>query len=467
MPLQPIPLTKGSFQSVNALELPAPEYATELRNLVLNDAGSNVDRPALSSFASIGSFAVEGLFYFSGHLVAVTGDRRIWKITSTGAVTEITGTPLAGGSRPVFASDGDFLAIAGGNSPQKWDGASNASPMDGSPPSCKFISILDSYWVTHLIDDQEFRFAGPTAPTRLTWTSADFFQAEGLADNVKSQAVLMRELYAFGEESTEIFQNFGDASTPFRRTFFIDKGILAPYSVVQADNTLFWFDSGRRFVRMTDRTPVEISTPYSSVLKRMTTVDDCWAARIDIDGFFLIAWTFPTEQRTLVFDYKKNEWCEWDCFSDGQSTRFKMHSYAFVKAWNKHFVGDPNTGSVYELSFDNKTDGDSALRRLRRTGQIDHGSGARKRSNYYLLHVKRGVGTPGETEPVLQMRVNDDGEGWTDYVDVPLGFPGDLQGPIRVDGLRGIYRKRQIEFHMTDPSALVIARLEESVEALE
>lgn len=468
MPLLPIPINKGTFQNVDAFELTSPEYAADFRNFVLTDAGSNIDRPGLNQFAAVGSYPVQGLTFFSNHLVAVTSsDRKIWKIDSSGTVTDITGTALGGSARPVFADDGTYLAIAGGAAPRSWTGSGNTALLAGSPPDCKFISYLDGYWITHLIDDQEFRWAGPTESARGTWNSANFFQAEGLPDNLKAQAVLLRELYAFGAESVEIFQNFGGTSTPFQRTFFINKGIIAPYSIVEADNTLFWLDSDRRFVMMQGRTPVQVSTPFDRVIKDMTTIDDCWGVALNIGAFYLIAWTFPTEERTLVYDYKLKEWYEWDGFVDGGTDRFKMHSYTFAKAWNRHFVGDPVRGIVWELSFDNKVDGSNTLRRLRRSGQIDHGTSKRKRSNYYQLDVKRGVGTPGGTEPRLLMRVNDDGKGWKDYVSIPLGFTGERQTPIRVPGLRGIYRKRQIEFYMTDPYELSIRSLQEDVEEME
>lgn len=470
--LNPVPLNGGLNVSVDLTEIRNSAVATEFKNLILSEGGANVDRPALSSepFANTGtSFGIEALTYFpvSNTLVAVDSDRRIWSITSAGAVTEITGIRLEGSSRPVFASDGTLLGIAGGGAPQTWSGTGVSGLMAGSPPDCKFLSVIDSYWMTHLIDDQEFRYAGPTAATRLVWDTSDFVSAEGLSDDVKAQAVLLRELYAFGSDSIEIFQNFGDSSTPFRRTFFIDRGISAPNSIVQADNSLFWLDSDRRFVRMVDRTPVEVSAQLAKYLRRLDTVDDCWGARIDIDGAYLIAWTFPTEGKTFTLDYKKGEWSEWDGFSSGLSARFKMHSYAFASPWNKHFVGDPTSGKIYELSFDNKTDGSDPLRRVRTSGLIDHGTGGKKRSNHYLIHVKRGVGTPGDEEPILQMRVNDDNEGWSEYVDIPLGFPGEKLSPIRVDGLRGIYSVRQIEIRMTDPAELIVTKLEEDVEALQ
>lgn len=469
--LKPVPINKGVFQNVDPIELSDPAYAAELRNLVLTDSGANIDRPGLSSFATTGSpFGIIGMFYFkvSGTVVIVDRNRKIWSVTSAGVVSEITGLDLGGTSRPTFETDGTHLAIAGGGAPQTWTGTGLTTLMAGSPPNCTHINYLDGYWVTHLLDDQEFRIAGPTAVTRLTWNSADFFQAEGLPDNIVAQAVLLREIYSFGERSTEVFQNFGTAN-PFQRTFFIDRGIGAAHSLIQFDNTLSWLDNRRRIVQMQGRTPVQIDNPYDRVIQGFTTVSDCWAANVEsIGGFYFAVWTFPTEERSFAYDYKAKEWYEWDGFQDALSARLPIHSHVYVEDWNKHLVGHPTTGTIYQLTFDSKTDGPSIMRRLRRTGSYNHGTDVRKRSNYYLIHVKRGlIANDGVTaEPVFQIRVNDDNKGWSDPVLVPLGFYGSETGAIRVSA-RGIYRRRQLEIQMTDNAPFVLASIEEDVELME
>lgn len=464
--LKPIPINQGSFQNVDELEHGDGGTAHVFKNLLINDAGSNVNRPGLEELCDLGSSPPIGMTFFMNKLVVVTTDRNIYSISEDGSTTDITGTALAGGSRPSFASDGTYLAIAGGGAPRRWSGSGNTELMPGSPPDCAFISYLDGYWITHLIDDQEFRWAGPTSSARESWSSANFFQAEGLPDSVFSQFVHLRELYAFGTQSVEIFYNYGDSSVPLKRTFFIDTGISAPQSVVQADNTLLWLDNNRRFVTMSQRTPVIISSPFDRVIKNFSVASDCFGYKIDIEGFYLIVWVFPSEGRAFCYDYKAKYWSEWDGFSTGQSDLMRMNAYAYAKEWNKHFIGDPEDGKIYQLSR-NFNDDDGGIRRLiRRTGQIDHGSGIRKRSNKYLFHVKRGVGTPGETEPVMQVRVRDDGGEWTEPVMVGLGYPGELQEPIEVSDLSGIYRKRQLEIQVTDSVEFVLNKLEEDVQPM-
>lgn len=468
MPLVPIPINKGAYKNVDDENVASPDIATEMKNLVIDDTGANIDRPGLSEtpFSQTGAaYGIIGARYFRSQncVILVDSNRSAWKLTESGVTTNITGTSLGGTSRPVFADDGAYLAIAGGGTQIQWDGTGTTTALAGSPPDSTHIDYLDGYWISHLLDDQEFRIAGPTAVTRQTWNTGDFFQAEGDPDNVTAQAVLLRELYSFGPRSVEIFQNFGSAN-PFQRTFFIDTGISAPYSLLKWDNSLSWLDHERRIVRMEGRTPVQFNGPIDRVIKNYGTVDDCWAAFIPIGGFNFVVYVFPTEQTAWAYDPKRQEWYEWDGFAGPNQTRFPISAHVYVQEWNKHLVGDPYTGVIRELTFDAKVDGDNILRRLRRM-RYKHGTGKRKKSNYYLLHVKRGVGTSGGVEPVCEVRVNDDGRGWTQPKQVPLGLPGESQAPLRVQ-MRGIYRERQLEVQMTEGFEFALSAIEEDVEVM-
>lgn len=465
MALIKIPIDQGAFKNVDPFEGGDLGHAAELKNMLINDAGTNVSRPGLLNFSTLGdgSSPVTGLATFMNKLVAVTEDRSIYQISTTGASLDITGTALEAGSRPIFDNDGTYLAIAGGGAPKRWIGSGDTELMPGSPEDCTHINYLDGYWILHLINDQEFRWAGPTSAARDAWNTANFFSAEGLPDKVRSQAVLLREFYSFGDESTEIFFNYGDSSVPFKRTFFIDTGIGAPRSVVKADNTLWWFDNRRRIVKLEGRTPTFISTPYDKVFRQLNVVGDCFGSVIDIDGFYLIVWTFPSEERVFVFDYKKNYWSEWDGFVNGQTSSMEFNSY--VGYQNRHYVGSRTEGKVYELKFDAKTDVGDTLRCIRRTGSITHGTQARKRSNYYLMNVEMGMGAQGGVEPKMQVRVKDDGNPWSPPVFIDLGNIGDPQEPIRID-LRGIYRRRQLEVSVTDAVSFKINSIEEEVEGI-
>jgi hypothetical protein len=462
-----IDISKGLFENVDGFEIGNEAFAPVFKNALITEAGTNVGRPGFSAFSNTeNGYAIQGLYFFKDYLVGIDTNRQIWKMNSSGDVVEVTGSLLGANARPVFAEDGTYLAVAGGGVPQRWDGGiGNFELMPGSPESCTHISYLDGYWIIHLLLDQEFRIAGPTSATRETWNSSDYFQAEGLPDKTISQATLIRELYSFGERSIEIFQNYGDAITPFGRTFFIDLGCGAPYSVIQADNTLWWLSHDRRIMKMNGRTPQLVSSPIDRTLKSLGTVSDCWASRIDIGGFYLLAWTFPTEERTFVYDYQKDYWSEWIGYRNQVEDRLKMHSYCYADSWNRHFVGDPTTGAVLEMKMTDYDDNGYSRRFHRETAHITHGTDARKRHNHYLFNIKTGVGTLGATEPVFIIQVNDDDKGWSDERWIPLGIVGSENTVLRVR-VPGIYRRRRIRIVCTDAVDFRLNSIEENFDLM-
>lgn len=472
MPLVPLPLTGGAFQNVDEFELSNPEKAAALENFVLNDAGSNVDRAGLKQFVSLGTSPVIGLAKFAGVIVAVTNDRKVFKITEAGSSDELSdggGILLPGIARPSFASDGEFLAIAGGAAPIRWDGTSaDTVLLPGSPPTTDSIEFLDGFWILidrDVTDGQQMRFAGPTAASRLIWNAGDFFSAEAFPDKLVRLSVLVRELHGFGEDSLETFQNFGDPVVPFQRSFVIDRGLASRQSVVQADNTLWYLDDRRRFVFIQGRTPTVISNPFDRVIQNFTTVNDCFGSVLNIEGQYLIQWTFPTEARNFLFDYKRREYLgEWKGFLNGQEQRFRLNAH--VKSFNKHFVGDFFDGRIFTLSRDNKDDAGLIRKCVRRTGEIDHGTSTRKRSNFYRFTIKRGVGSLGDARnPVMEVRFKDDGKPFTAPIQVDLGKTGDVRNTVELRRT-GIYRRRQLEVSVTDPIEFVLLKVEENIDVL-
>ncbi len=465
MPSVVIQLNKGAFANVDDTELSNPENAILQKNILHTDSGAMIDRPGLSLLASVGGFPVIGMVRFMDFVVAVTSRRKVYSITEEYVVTDITGAAdLDGDERPTFANDGTYLAIAGGGAPKRWSGTGDTELMPGSPVDSTHIVYSDGYWINFLLDDQELRLAGPTSTLRESWNTSDFVSAESLPDDLVALSVLQREVYAWGRESIETFQNFGD-STPFHPTFSIPDGTRSPFSIVQADNTHFYLNKEKRFMQVAGRTPSIISTPYDRVLQGLTTVDDCFGYRADVRGHYLIIWTFPTEERSFCFDYKTKDWGEWSGFDDGQETRFRGSSYAIVDSWNKHLIGDYRNGNIYELTFDAHSDGDYTRRCRRRSGYLDHGTSTRKKSQGYTLHIKRGVSGVSDAAAKLLVRFKDDDKGWSDWKEVSLGALGDFSPTVTLR-YPTIYRKRQIEFLMTDSAELCLSKLEENVEIL-
>ena len=467
MPLVKLPFSGGAFQSVDDFELSNSPNSPRLVNFLLNDAGSNISRPALESFASINDKVI-GLTAFKNKLIGVNDNRDVYSTDPSSAVaTDVTGIKLPGSDRPVFAQDGEILVIAGGDQIIKYAGSGTTEFLEGSPPRASHIVFLDGYFIANEVGSGRFRIAGPTGLTRLVWDPLDVTTAEGLPDNIVSMGVSERNLFLLGTNSTEVFNNFGDAITPFQRIAFIDTGTSAPYSLVNAINTIWYLDDARRFVKIENRFPRIISGPFDRILQQMTTVDDCYGRVIEIESQYIIVWTFPTEQKTFWYSYKNEQWGEFAGFSGGKETRFNYNAYAYEPSTNTHFTGAFSSGQLSKFKFGVFQDNGEHLFRLRRSAPIDHGSSVRKRSKLLRIRGKRGGGVSLTTtpEPVLSMRYRDEMGPWSDWQTSGLGRVGDPNPQIEFYNL-GIYRSRQWEIAVTDDIGFTVQNLEEDIDIM-
>lgn len=487
MSLVELDISKGLYSNQPKEQTKKTPYASKLHNLFTTEAGAQVDLPGFAAFGQVLStpfsqIPINGLYGFKNRLVAVNTSGQIYSFNETGAYnklttnTESTNGPLQGQLRPSFCDDGSYVYIANGEEAKRWDGSAGlVTHLGGTPPQLVDIVLLDNYLIGLLPNSQRMEFAGPAAADRAAWDSSNFFEAEGLSDEGKKLAVANRQLFCFGEESTEVFFNFGDDTTPFQRMAdgFIESGVgTARFSVVKYDNTLYWFDHERRFVRLEGRTPKMISGPIAKELKNLGVVSDCWGEALELQGDFYIQWKFPNEGKGFLYNVLTSEWSThdlgWNCIG-------------YQKRWKRHFAGSASYGLVRELSFDTQQDmphaGDFAetppefetntiQREMRRL--FTHGTGREKRSRYYRLDLERGHGSQvsSDVEPFLEMRVNDDKKGWTKFVKVGLGRIGDSEESIMVTELAGRYRTRELHMRCQAEVPFSLNGLHEFVEGL-
>ncbi|MGK4845974.1 hypothetical protein, partial [Salmonella enterica] len=84
-------------------------------------------------------------------------------------------------------------------------------------------------------------------------------------------------------------------------------GCKAPYSIARADTTIFWLgagDIGEGLIFRTEQQgAVMISTPaLTEELRTYSRLDDAFAYTQQIDGHIFYAITFPSADKTWVYD---------------------------------------------------------------------------------------------------------------------------------------------------------------------
>lgn len=265
-----------------------------------------------------------------------------------------------------------------------------------------------------------------------------FASAEGNPDNLLSLLVDHREIWLFGDTSTEVWYDSGNANFPFSfiQGAYISHGIVAPFSAARLDNTTFWlgndeFGSGIVW-RANGYAPVRISNfAMEQAIQKYPTITDAVAWTYQQDGHSFYVLSFPSGDATWVYDAATNLWCEWAYLgtlaaNDGQLHQARPIAHAF--AFGTHIVGDWETGYLYRMNPLLTDDDGREVKRLRRAPYIDN---ELKRIFFaqFQLDMEVGQGTatvpPPPVDPQITLRWSDDGGyTWSDEMTIPTGRSG-------------------------------------------
>ncbi len=473
MPIVDIPIHHGVYKNVDATT-DMEKYARSMVNCYC-DEGGNVNKSwGLNLFKDLSAGGFAGLYWWEAKnwLIAVDVTGNVYKVTSSsGAYTNITGTPLTVTGNPVvFDANNTYLLMANGDKVSYTNGtATTAFLADPSAyTKVSHVSYLGGFFALNNDGTQNFQ---PSDANAITFTNAQVNQKAQKPDNIIAHISIPGYLYVFGTESTEVW-TISTGTSIFTLYYWMDRGLGAVYSIVRADNTIYFLDNTRRFVKLINNVPQVISTPYDKDIQSLNTVSDCIGSLTEVDGRPMIMWNFPTEGRTLVYDFMTNFWHERNAWSDSLAsfTTYPYQYHAWCPAWGKHIFASNSDGRLFSASTDYFTESGTRMRTLHLTGNSDYSnnkgvSPGFKTCDWLEVWVKRGYGnlntydSDGNLEtPQLMIRFRDDGQDpWSDYIYIDLGAQGDTELKLKVYNL-GRFETRQWEFTTSDPVPYVITR---------
>lgn len=427
-----------------------------------------VGTPGLRSFADANHYAeTRGIHLFRNTLWAVIGNT-LYQVSVGGTVTS-KGT-LITTSGPVFMADnGSQLLITDGIYGYLYDSAF-AKIADADFPGASSVTFQDTYFIITQPDTGKVYVSATNDGS--SWDALDFATAEGHPDDALAVVMDHRELWIFGERTTEIFYNSGAADFPFERLpgGFVEKGIDAALSIAKGDNTLFWLADDKTVRRAEGYNPVVVSTRrlerlFESYSKTSDAIGFCYSQA----GHAFYVLTFPTAKKTWAYDAATQLWHQ--RYSFPQYDRHRANCYA---CWmGRHFVGDYEDGIIWELDLDTYKDGTEQLKRQRTAPPI-HSDRKTIFFNSLEIEFKAGVGLNADDadigsgqDPQAMLDWSDDGESsWSNEHWADIGKIGEY-GTRAIWRRLGRSRNRTFRLTITDPVETVIkgASLEATVGA--
>ena len=481
MPTVKAPLFSDVFTTVDETEL-VDKFA-QLVNGYITKNGGYRRRPGLPSvvdFSTTFSLAqdaiVHGLYWWSQKAIAIAVvDGRIYRLTYIGGVgsaSDITGDALLPNTPVSFATDGNRLIMANGGRMVHSDGTANTAYVadTDAPTNVTHVAYLDGYILANSLNNNRFYWSNVS--DSLNWSALSFASAAANPDYIKALYVFNREIFLLGPLTLEIWETSSDSTATFSRIpgGTLEIGCLAPYSIVRNEEGFYWFDNTRDFTFYNARSNQKVECPYQKDIQGFSTVADCIGATYSDAGHTFVIYTFPTANRTFVYNLETEKWFEsgeWDSFSASYK-RWNFNCHAYCADWNLNLVGGYKNAVVSRIDstydYDDYSGSTVNIRDCRRTGHINYGSLKDKISNELRLTLRRGD-LGGSTPPVLMLRWKDNGRYWSQIKEISLGNTGEYD-IVKRFRRSGIFRTRQYEISSTVTVDVIQGEAEEEIEEL-
>jgi hypothetical protein len=422
-----------------------------------------IGTPGLAVWANVDSSGgVRCVHRFSATGSYVVSGENVYRVNSDTTVQFIGTIPFA--NTPVsMADNGQVTVLVDGANGYVINHTTNAMTQITDPDfvGANFVVFLDGYFVFNKPGTGQFYI---TALYSTAIDQLDFATAEGSPDLLVSILADHRELWLFGETTTEVWFNSGNPDFPFERIqgAFIEHGIAAARSAAKLDNTVFWLgadDNGYGVVmKANGYQPERISNhAVEFAMQNYPTYTDAVAFTYQQEGHSFYVLNFPTADATWVYDAATGEWHE-RAWRDNSNALHRIRAANHMAFGGKNIVGDWQQGLLYEMSLDTFTDNGFLIPRIRRA---PHLSADLKWQFFHKLQIdmETGVGNDAGaqgSDPKAMLRwSNDGGHTWSNEMWSSIGKIGEYRARAIWRRL-GRGRDRVFEVTITDPVKVCI-----------
>jgi len=364
--------------------------------------------PGLRKLATVGTGPIRGLWSYGDYGYAVSG-ARLYRIDTSWNVTPIGGVS---GTGPVSMVDnGTQLFIAANPDGYIYDAATEAYAeiTDVDFPGAVTVGYLDGYFIFQEPNSDRFWTSELLDGTQIDPLS--FASAEGMPDKLISLFVDHREVWLFGTQSVEVWYDAGTTPFPLARIqgAVNELGCAATYSVAKMDNSLFWLGADARgqgiVFRAQGYSGQRVSThAVEYAIQSYGTISDAIGFTYQQDGHSFYVLTFPTAQKTWVFDMATQAWHERAGFANGEFIRHRANCQMFFN--NEVVVGDFQNGKIYAYDLDVFADDNLPQKWLRSWRALPTGQNTLKRTAQHTLQLEceTGVGLTGNSQHVATIK---------------------------------------------------------------
>jgi hypothetical protein len=419
-----------------------------------------VGTPGLTLASTLPPGTVRGWWAVGTTLYIVSGSS-VYTYTTIGTLTRIGGISTSAG-KISMADNGVQVIIVDGIAGYiiTISGATLSTISDGNfPNGAATVAFLNGRFFCELPNSRQFFESQSYDGTN--WTPATFGTKENSSDKLLACQTFNGMLILWGASTTEFWQDVGTTPLTVARITGTTQtwGLAAIHSTSQVNNQQYFLgvrpEGGYQIARLNGYVPEAVSTSdIDSIINTFSTVSDAVSLAYTVYGHPMYQITFPTAQRSFLFDTVSNIWSE---VQTGLALQARHVAELGVVFNNQVYVSDYSSGNVYTLSPNVYTDNGLPIKRQVRTKHL-HNGGARFNLSEIFLDMEVGVGLQSGqgSAPLLMLQVSKDG-GQTFGIErrLSLGYAGTYLTRL-VARRFGQARDFVLQITMTDPVKFLI-----------
>ncbi len=404
---------------------------------------------------------VRGMCMMAGVLYVVSASD-LYSVDSQGNATQL-GSGIFGSGRVHMTGNGYCLVIIlpAYKLGYTWTVGGSLLPISSSTFTtygALNVGFIDSYIVFLQQDGRGFynddgQITSGTGP--ITFNNFGQFPREYGTDPFVGMGILDRVIWMFGQLTTEAYIDAGNtAGSPFASApnNFIEIGCAAGETITKCNQTLYFIANDLTVRALNGTTPVRVSNHAIEAILQTMVMTDAYGLAYSLGGHQMIAFTFPTSARTLVYDATTTEWHEMESYGYGY-----WRPYCQVNAYGLQLLGDSqNTGFIGQLSQSVYSEYGTPMVATWIHQPI---YGMHNRIRHRRLELMLGTGesaplTGQGSDPLITLKKSDDGgHTWRTLPTKSLGSEGKRLTRVQWWNL-GMARERVYQFNLSDPVAL-------------
>jgi hypothetical protein len=225
------------------------------------------------------------------------------------------------------------------------------------PDPAKMGEFLNGYFLA-LQGGGSRSFSWSNLEDGTIWDPLDVAERSATADNLGAMIRSHEEIWFMGGQTTQVYVNTGVASEIWAPIsgVVLEFGVVGPFTVHRCDNTLFWLQSSVDGWGMMSRadgyTPQRRSTfGVEQQLQQQVIPSDALAFTLQMNGHIWYVLLLPRSDRTWVYDVTMDVWFEWNLWDSTNAVWIPHVVNSHIFEFGTHYVGDRNSGAIYELSM--------------------------------------------------------------------------------------------------------------------